>query len=288
MKNHVCWDADQAMSHLIRNILDFGDETSPRGMRVKELRGISVCFDMRRPLVTKPARNLGYRFAPAEAAWILGGDNRVERIKRYSRFIWEFSDDGFFYQGAYGPKVVDQLSYVCDMLSADPDTRQAVMNIWRENPRPSRDIPCTLSYQFMIREGRLHVIQSMRSSDAWLGYPYDVFNAAMLAGYVMLNLRCRKEKGRTGVGLGTHTMLIGSSHLYEKNWEQAHNLLDDPRLLFEQPEFEPHEFGSPQALVDHLWDLAAQAFAPPDEMGDRPYLARELEELSKSMAGSSV
>lgn len=216
-----------------------------------------MAFDMRFPLVTRPTRNLGYRFAPAEAAWILSGDNRLETIRRYSKFIWEFSDDGIFYSGAYGPKIVDQLTYVCDMLADDPDTRQAVIDVWRPNPRPGRDLPCTLSFQFLIRSNKLCVVQDMRSSDAWLGYPYDVFNASMLAGYVMLLLRHRKERRRDNLEVGTHTMMIGSSHLYEKDVEQAKLFVHDSNHVFAQPEFRPYDFDHPQNLIDHLWKLAA-------------------------------
>src|SRR5688572_22479460 len=148
MSGHVYPSIDEAMLAVFCDILENGRVSEPRGKPVKELIGQSIKFDMRFPLCTRPSRRLGYRFAPAEAAWILSGDNRLATIKKFSNFIWEFSDDGFFYQGAYGPRIVDQLTYVCDMLSEDPDTRQAVIEVWRPNPRPGRDIPCTLSFQF--------------------------------------------------------------------------------------------------------------------------------------------
>lgn len=253
--------ANAALAHLLGQILDTGEESAPRGKKVTELLGLSISFDMRQPLVTLCARELGYRFAPAEAAWILSGDNRVETIRQYSRFIWEFSDDGVFYSGAYGPKVVDQLTYVCDVLGNDWDSRQAVIDVWRPNPRAGRDIPCTLSFQFLVRERKLHVVQCMRSSDAWLGYPYDVFNASMLAGYVILLLRDRKAASTRGdLTLGTHTMMIGSSHVYEQNRDLAVALMRDMDTLFEYPDFQPYAFDSPDGLVKHLWLLASQDF----------------------------
>lgn len=272
---------DEAMRSVFCDILENGTESSPRGKRVKELIGRSVSFDMRYPLCVRPSRRLGYRFAPAEAAWILSGDNRLDRIKKYSPFIWEFSDDGFFYSGAYGPRIVDQLTYVCDVLSDDPDTRQAVIEVWRPNPRPGRDIPCTLSFQFIAREGKLHCIQSMRSSDAWLGYPYDAFNAAMLTGYILIMLRERKNRGRVGLNVGNHTLVVGSQHLYEKEWNLASTFIDDDAQVFEQPEFNPHVFGRPQDLIDHLWNLAAEAFDEPDEMGESHYLTHELRSMKR-------
>jgi len=77
--------ANVALVNLLADIMYRGSESAPRGKKVTELLGVSVSFDMSRPLVTLCARDLGYRFAPAEAAWILSGDNRVDTIKQYSR-----------------------------------------------------------------------------------------------------------------------------------------------------------------------------------------------------------
>lgn len=253
---------DHALDHAIARVYHNGVESSPRGMKVLELIAQSVSFNMRYPLVTRKARDYGYRFAPAEAAWILSGRNDMRFFQELNMpFIWEFSDDGFFYQGAYGPPLIQQLSYVCDLLSADADTRQAVVSIWQPNPRPSRDIPCTVSFQFIARNGQLNCIQSMRSSDVWLGYPYDAFNAAMLTAYIILLLRERKEKGRKDLVLGHHTMFVGSQHLYERNFEKAKAYLNDQSTSFASPQFDPDEFDSPQQLIDHLVCLAQKRYA---------------------------
>lgn len=244
---------DGALRHAIANVIENGEETSPRGKKIYELIGQSISFNMAYPIVTRPSRKIGYRFYAAEALWILSGRNDLEFFRDLDMpFIWEFSDDGFFYNGAYGPRVIDQLTYVCDALIADIETRQAVMEIWRPNPRPSRDIPCTLSYQFIARGGHLHCVQAMRSSDVWLGYPYDAFNAAMLTMYVILLIHQRSSHR---LRLGSHTMMIGSQHLYEKEYEAATVFLDDSTTV-NYPPFVPHMFGGPQHLLDWLRDRA--------------------------------
>lgn len=254
MKN-VFTNIDDACAHLFDSIVTFGSKHMPREKPIREIVGNTIAFDMVRPIVTAPSRKWGYKFAPAEAAWILSGDNRLETIKKFSPFIWEFSDDGHFYSGAYGPRVIDQLTYVCDMLSDDYDTRQAVIEVWRPNPRPGRDIPCTLSYQFLARDGKLHCVQSMRSSDAWLGYAYDAFNAAMLTTYVILLLRERKARGRDRLELGEHHLVVGSHHLYEKDVEAALNVAGDPTRGTYAPIL-PEQFETPQSLIDYLWAMA--------------------------------
>ena len=177
----------------------------------------AICYsstiDATRPTTYVDDRKLGYRFMCAEAAWILSGDDRVETIKPYSKEIERFSDNGVTFFGAYGPKLVEQWDYCLDKLASSPDTRQAVINIWREQPPGTKDVPCTLSWQFLIRRNLLHLVATMRSSDAWLGWPYDVFTQAMIIHAMCLDLR---QKG-INVSPGCVTLTAGSQHLYEKN-----------------------------------------------------------------------
>jgi len=215
-------------TRLLRKVMSEGQETSPRGQKTKELLGFQTRVNMRAPIVNVPGRIEGkyFAFMFAEAYWILTGDDRVETIAPYSAAISKFSDDGDHFFGAYGPKIYAQLPYVLDKLSQDSDTRQAVINIWRENPPATKDVPCTLSVEFLIREGRLHVIDTMRSSDCWLGWPFDVFNFSMLAQFVCLKLH--EYTGRY-VRPGTLFLNAGSQHIYERNFAKIEKILRDPR-----------------------------------------------------------
>lgn len=230
----------------IEQCMRWGNVVAPRGKKIKELLGYQTMIPMEFPVLTVEERKLGYKFMAAEAAWILSGDNRVKTIAPYSKAISNFSDDGYFYHGAYGPMIRDQLHFVIDALNSDPDTRQAVLTIWRPNPRPSKDIPCTVSIQFLIRDGHLHVIDTMRSSDLWLGWPYDVFNFSMLARYVICHLKQKPE-------LGNLILQAGSMHLYEEQWSAAEDLLgkatEGPAVIL--PWFEDGD-----DLIDWLWEQA--------------------------------
>lgn len=254
--NDTYYDIDSALKTAYNTILKSGQFSQPRGKPVCEIVGARIGFDMRFPLVTIPSREIGHRFYAAEAYWILSGRNDLQYfMDRNMPFIWQFSDDGVFYAGAYGPRVVEQLTYVCDALANDRDTRQAVIEVWRPNPRPSRDIPCTIAYQFLARDGKLHCVQYMRSSDAWLGYPYDAFNATMLTAYILLLMRRRDPGGAGKLELGTHTLMAGSFHLYKENWDRAATFVEDDRGVEYAP-FDPFAFTSPQDLLDYL-DMAA-------------------------------
>lgn len=236
---------------LLDMVTNIGIESSPRGKKTKELLGIKSLIDMTQPVITIKERKLGYRFMAAEAAWIMSGDNRVNTIAPYSKAISSFSDDGILFFGAYGPPIRDQLGHVVKALSEDRDSRQAVITIWRPNPRQSKDIPCTISCQFMIRNDALYCFMNMRSSDVWLGVPYDWFNFSMLSYGLCLLLR---DKG-INVQPGLLHFYAASQHLYEPNFEQAYQCTEGEILGTVKP-VDLNQFLSYDDLVLHLWAVA--------------------------------
>lgn len=272
--------ANAAWIEMLSHLLEKGKHVRPRDIPTLELLGYQTCVDMARPVVTVPKRIEGkfHGFMCAEAAWILSGDNRVKTIAPWSRMIAKFSDDGRYFRGAYGPKIIDQLGYVVDALTSDADTRQAVINIWRESPRQSKDVPCTLSAQFMWRDGKLHCFDTMRSSDAWLGWPFDVFNFSMLSCAVALLIR---ERGRGRCILGDLRLTAASQHLYERNIEQARECVHSwDNLIKSSPQSRYYdEFEDIDDLIDYLWSIAKF------QIGDLKDWARDkkhfLEELTE-------
>ena len=178
------------------------------------------------PIITTPERKLSYSFMFGEAAWMLEGKNDVESVSKYVDGVKRFSDDGVTFFGAYGPKIITQTSYVIDTLSKDKDSRQAVLNIWRENPRSSKDIPCTLSLQFFLREASdqlwLHTVATMRSNDIWLGTPYDTFNFSAISFYIV----CHLNKLGIKCKLGSLNIQAGSRHIYETDFKKLETVLE--------------------------------------------------------------
>src|SRR5574343_614172 len=107
-----------------------GNPVTPRGLRTLELEHHTVQVDMLRPVLMCPDRKLNYRFAAAEAWWILSGLDSLYDLTPWNPNMAKFSDDGLRLSGAYGPRVARQLSYVVGKLISDPDTRQATMTTW--------------------------------------------------------------------------------------------------------------------------------------------------------------
>jgi len=69
----------------------------------------------------------------------------------------------------------------------------------------------------------------MRSSDVWIGLPYDMFSFSCIANQVAMRLN---------VKLGVCSITAGSSHLYYRDFGQANEVLYSPRIqqiMFEMP-----------------------------------------------------
>lgn len=213
----------------VNDILTNGELVAPRGKLTKELPQRTMVVDMRRPVLLVPERSLSYRFMVAEAYWILSGDDTVVGIAPYNSRIAEFSDDGKRFFGAYGPKILAQMDYVVAKLKADHDTRQAGLTIWRENPPTTKDVPCTVAIFFSLRGQVLNVHVFMRSSDVWLGVPYDVFNFSML-GHLICGLLNDDRASTELYEPGRLYLTAASSHLYEINWADAKLCLSSPAI----------------------------------------------------------
>lgn len=210
--------AGDLWTQLLSHIVQRGDAVSPRGLSCAELIGVTLRLgNSSRNLFDNKVRNLQYRFAVAEWLWIWFGHDDVATIARYNPKIVQFSDDGESFSGAYGPRVKGQWPLVVQKLKQDQSSRQAVITIFSQPTGKTKDVPCTISLQFLLRRDRLHTIATMRSSDVWLGLPYDIFNFTMLANILAAQL---------GVELGPFIMQLGSSHLYETNYEKAGHVLE--------------------------------------------------------------
>lgn len=261
---------------LLNDLLRFGHASAPRGQETYELPQYTLVVDTRRPVLTVPERQLNHRFMAAEAWWILEGRDDVASIVAYNSRIAQFSDNGETFFGAYGPEIAKQLPYVVQKLVDDPSSRQAGLTIWRQNPPATKDVPCTVALFFQLRpvDGvhELNCHAFMRSSDAWLGIPYDVFNFSMLTHYVagFLNQRfagmadSHELPPPPLVTPGRLFLTAASSHLYARDAEAAQairkayvglgDVVHQDRFAL-QPATPIGLARSPQGLVDYLAQL---------------------------------
>lgn len=206
---------------------DYEFVNSPRGHEQKEKLFTQLVLENPIERVCYlPERKVNLAFQYAEVLWYLGGTDLLEQIEYYAPRMRMYSADGKTLPGtAYGKKIfhyqncVDQWSMVREILRADPESKRAVISIYdpNEGKDPSSiDVSCTLSLQFLIRDGALHLITTMRANDVYIGESSDVFSFTILQELMACEL---------GVSVGRYYHQVGSSHLYATDYEKADKVL---------------------------------------------------------------
>lgn len=237
-----------------------GQLIGPRGYLTSEVLATRFDVDSMSSLLDVAQRKLNFRFAVAEWIWMMFGHAAVGPIAQYNSIMKNFSDDGVWLTGAYGPHICAQQWKILRKLTDDPDTRQAVIDIPRPPVYTTKDEPCTLSLQYLLRDGRLNCIATMRSSDMWLGIPYDVYTFSMIQNCFA---------GVLGVPRGWLRVNSGSLHLYRRDAKAAMQCVfgDGHKQTINVPDVP----GLPPAWLENVM-LKRNASAIPPLMDSSPWL----------------
>lgn len=176
------------------------------------INAITILDDPKNNVVDSEIRKLSKKYMIGEFLWYAAADNTLKGIQHYTKAWDRMSDDNLTVNSNYGHKIrkfygFDQWEYVKNLLKESPNTRQAVIHIKNPSNKPSKDVPCTVSLQFFIRDGKLHLTTYMRSNDIWMGFPYDVFNFTCFQIQMAMEL---------GVDIGCYIHISGSLHLYKR------------------------------------------------------------------------
>lgn len=196
------------------------EESSRDGEVVGEvINAFTIIKDPTRCIMKNNIRKLPIRYCIGELLWYLSGNNNLSAIQHYSSSWDRMSDDGKTVNSNYGQLIQSQYGFnqltMCeDLLRKDPNSRQAVIHlkpVRDVNASPTKDLPCTVSLQFFIRDQKLFMTTYMRSNDIWMGFPYDVFQFTCMQ--ILLAMRLN-------VDLGSYTHIAGSLHLYKRNYKE--------------------------------------------------------------------
>ena len=247
------------------------------GCPVKASRGSNkeVCSALLR--LTNPLARLSHTeergrifSALGELAWYMSGRNDVTSIAYYiKRYKQEAEVDGTVH-GAYGPRMFGeglaaQFDTVIGLLRAKPASRKAVIQLFdaADLQEDYKDVPCTCCLQFMIRGGRLNLLVTMRSNDAYYGLPHDVFCFTMLQELAARTLGCE---------LGIYSHYAGSLHIYDEFLASARAYIDEGWQGRECAAMPPMPAGDPWPSV-RLW-LKSEAAVRRGRTPGQSHLAR--------------
>lgn len=157
--------------------------------------------------------------ALGELLWYLSGSDEAAFVGPYIPFYVKPGKPAVV-NGAYGPRIrvrhgFDQLQASIDIMRRKDGSRRTVIQLFEATDLLADDgvdVPCTTTIQFHRRGGILHMSVTMRSNDAYLGLPHDVFCFTMLQELVAAEL---------DLELGQYIHMVGSMHLYDRDRDKA-------------------------------------------------------------------
>lgn len=198
------------------------------------------------PLLT--TKKLHFKSIANELIWFLNGDTNIKWLNENGVKIW---DEWATESGDLGPiygkqwtnwptkdgQAINQIDYVVKCLKENPNSRRILFHGWNVEYLPDESLspqenatqgrmalpPCHLLYQFYVSNNKLSAQLYIRSSDSFLGLPYNTASLALLVH--MLAQQC-------DLALGEIIITTGDSHIYNNHIEQVNTqLAREPRKL---------------------------------------------------------
>lgn len=221
---------------LLWRLLKRGDEevNERTGHSIKSLPPTSFCLDLEDGLLPVAGnRKLFPATAAAEVAWMLMGTQDASFMLRHAKVVWEkFVEPDWVdpavpaVKAAYGYRWRrhfgrDQIGLALEALAKNPSDRRVWVSAWD----PASDglgaagqlnVPCPVGFSLSIAKGRLNCSLVLRSSDVFVGLPYDVMGQSMLMAVLAAQL---------GVGLGFLHVTLAHPHLYDSHYGFAEESL---------------------------------------------------------------
>lgn len=217
---------DDVLMNLYPKLIQIDAHNEGTRGNIYEIIGALIKIENPRARISR-SENRGKPFsALGELLWYLSGSDRIEFIGEYiGAYHNEAEPDGRLH-GAYGPRInnmrdkINQLENIISLLEERPASKRAVIQIFNAEDLTGnyKEIPCTTTMQFFIRDKKLHLSTTMRSNDAYLGLPHDVFCFTMIQELIARRL---------GYELGHYYHYAGSMHFYDKHKTAMQNYINE-------------------------------------------------------------
>ena len=234
---------------LLQDVLDNGVEKGDRtGTGTRSVFARQYRHDLADGFPLLTTKRLHFKSIANELIWFLNGDTNTRWLKENGVSIW---DEWATEEGDLGPiygaqwtawptrdgGTINQIDYVVNCLKNNPDSRRILFHGWNVEYLPDESIspqenvkagrmalpPCHLLYQFYVANGRLSAQLMIRSSDTFLGLPYNTASLALLVH--MLAQQCDLKPGEIVIS-------TGDTHIYSNHMAQVREQLSRaPRQL---------------------------------------------------------
>lgn len=215
--------------NLLKHILAEGAmKTDRTGTGTKSVFGYQMRFNLQEgfPLVT--TKKIHIPSVVHELLWFIAGDTNIKYLTENKVRIWnEWADENGDLGPVYGkqwrswPKpnggTTDQLKTVIEQIKTSPDSRRIIVSAWNVGELSEMALmPCHALFQFYVADGKLSCQLYQRSSDVFLGVPFNIASYALLTH--MVAQECNLE-------VGDFVWTSGDTHIYTNHFEQVNEQL---------------------------------------------------------------
>lgn len=210
---------------LMLEILKNGKTKPTRGIAdIKCIFGYQMHFDLRQGFPLLTTKKMPFKILLHELLWFVSGSSNIKYLQDHKIHYWdEFADKDLNLGPVYGVQwrrwqspdgsKIDQLQWAIDQIKNNPNSKAIIVSAW--NPADLEEMrlpPCHTFFQFDVTKGKLRMQLYQRSSDVFLGLPFNIAQYAMLLMMVA---------HVTGLEARELVVSIGNAHLYTNHLEQA-------------------------------------------------------------------
>ncbi len=221
---------------LMAEILKEGKSKPSRGIHdLKSIFGYQIRFDMRRGFPLLTTKKMPFKILLHELFWFISGSTNIQYLHDHQIHSGDgFADENKNLGPVYGAQwrhwktpageEVDQLVWAINEIKNNPHSKGIIVSAWNVADLDAMRLPpCHTMFQFDVTKGKLRLQLYQRSSDVFLGLPFNIAQYAMLL-HMIAHL--------TGLEARELVISIGNAHLYKNHLEAAK----------EQLQRKPHAF----------------------------------------------
>ena len=231
-------EIDTQYEDLLRKILAEGAQKGDRtGTGTLSLFGPQLTYDLQKGLPLITSKFVSFKAIATELLWLLRGEGSIQWLRDNGVKIWNgWADENGDLGPVYGVQwrrwpakdgsEIDQIAKVIEQIKSNPNSRRLVVSAWNVAELPNMKLePCHAFFQFYVANGKLSCKMYQRSSDMFLGVPFNIVSYSLLTH--MIAALC-------GLGVGTFTWTSGDTHVYKNHLNQVHEQLAQPVMPFPQ------------------------------------------------------
>lgn len=234
-------------SQALRYILDNGQDKMDRtGVGTRSVFGYQMRFNLQKGFPATTTKRLAWKAVVSELLWFLEGSNDERRLAEIlygdrqaltkqgslKPTIWTANAEAEYWKPKakfdgdlgriYGVQWrnfngVDQVVRLINNIKTDPSSRRHILTAW--NPAELDEMalpPCHVMSQFDVTDGKLSCQLYQRSSDFFLGVPFNI------ASYSLLTHIVARE---CGLKVGDFIWTGGDCHIYNNHFDAVHEQL---------------------------------------------------------------